>query len=60
MKLLIAAIGLLFIFEGLLPFLAPRIWRRMMQQMFMQSDTALHIFGLVSMLIGLVILYWVF
>jgi uncharacterized protein YjeT (DUF2065 family) len=51
------AIGLVFVFEGLTPFLAPKLWRRAMQQMFLQSDKSLRTFGLVSMLIGLVIVY---
>lgn len=52
-------VGLVFIFEGLSPFLIPGLWRRAMQQMLMQNDRALRIFGLVSMLIGLGIMYWV-
>ena len=52
-SIFITAIGLLFVFEGILPALSPRAWRRLMQQMFIQSDSALHIIGLVSMLIGL-------
>lgn len=56
-NLLLSAICLVFVFEGLLPFLAPRVWRRAMQQMLIQSDTALRIFGLASMLIGLSLLY---
>lgn len=51
------AIGLVFVIEGLLPFLAPRFWRQMMQQMLMQNDRMLRTFGLVSMLIGLSIVY---
>jgi len=51
------AIGLLFVFEGLLPFLSPRFWRRVMQQMMAQSDRGLRVFGLLSMLIGLLIIY---
>ncbi|HLB57480.1 MAG TPA: DUF2065 domain-containing protein [Gammaproteobacteria bacterium] len=56
---LLTAIGLVFILEGLLPFLLPRVWRRAMQQMVMQNDSALRIFGFVSMLIGLSVLYFV-
>ena len=56
---LFTAIGLVFILEGLLPFLVPRIWRRTMQQMMMQTDQTLRIFGLISMLIGLSIVYLV-
>lgn len=52
-SILITAIGLLFVFEGILPFLSPRFWRTLMQQMFIQSDRGLRIMGLVSMLIGL-------
>jgi uncharacterized protein YjeT (DUF2065 family) len=52
------ALGLVLIIEGMLPFLAPRFWRRMMQHMLIQSDKALHIFGLASMLAGLVMLYF--
>jgi len=51
------ALGLVFVIEGLLPFLAPRFWRRMMQHMMMQNDSSLRTFGIVSMLIGLGILY---
>ena len=49
----ITAIGLLFVFEGILPFLSPRIWRQVMLQMTLQGDRTLHIIGLVSMLMGL-------
>jgi hypothetical protein len=54
---LLSAIGLVFVLEGLLPFLAPRLWRRVMQQMMMQSDRALRVCGLTSMLLGLCFLY---
>jgi uncharacterized protein YjeT (DUF2065 family) len=52
-SLFISALGLLFVFEGILPFLSPHFWRNLMQQMFMQNDRSLRIMGLVSMLIGL-------
>lgn len=52
-SILITAIGLLFVFEGILPFLSPRFWRNFMQQMFTLSDKSLRIIGLISMLIGL-------
>ena len=51
------ALGLVFVIEGLLPFLAPRLWRRVMQQMMMQSDASLRTFGMLSMLLGLGVLY---
>jgi uncharacterized protein len=58
-ELFFIGVALVFIFEGMLPFLSPRIWRRVMQQMMMQSDRALRIFGLASMLVGVGLLYLV-
>jgi uncharacterized protein YjeT (DUF2065 family) len=54
-QIFLAAIGLVFVFEGILPLASPRTWRWLMQQMFIQSDRALQITGLLSMLIGLII-----
>lgn len=55
----LVGLAFLFILEGILPFLSPRLWRRLLQQMMIQSDKMLHIYGFVSMLIGLCLLYWV-
>ena len=52
-SIFISAVGLLFVFEGILPFLSPPFWRRMMQQMTIQGDRVVRIIGLVSMLAGL-------
>ncbi len=52
-SIFLTAVGLLFVFEGILPFLSPPFWRRLMQQMFIQGDRVLRILGLVSMLVGL-------
>jgi uncharacterized protein YjeT (DUF2065 family) len=57
MHSLLVAVGLVFVLEGLLPFLAPHFWRQVMQQMLMQSDKTLRTFGLASMLIGLGLVY---
>jgi len=51
------AVGLVFVLEGILPFLSPRLWRRIMHQMMMQSDRTLRTYGFVSMLIGLSLVY---
>ena len=50
-------VALVLIFEGILPFLSPRLWRRAMQHMMMQSDRGLHTMGLVCMLLGVGLLY---
>jgi uncharacterized protein YjeT (DUF2065 family) len=52
-SILVSTIGLLFVLEGILPFLSPRFWRGLMLQMFAQKDRTLRIIGLISMLIGL-------
>ena len=52
-SILITAIGLLCVFEGILPFLSPFFWRRLMLQVVTQTDRGLRIMGLLSMLIGL-------
>jgi uncharacterized protein YjeT (DUF2065 family) len=52
-SIFISAVGLLFVFEGILPFLSPPVWRRMMSQISVHGDKVLRIVGLVSMLAGL-------
>ena len=54
---IVAAIGLFLIFEGFLPFVSPKFWRRMVTQVAQQNDRTLHITGLVCMLVGVVLIY---
>ena len=54
---LFAALALVFVFEGMLPFLRPEAWRRTMGRIADQTDTSLRIIGLISMLMGVVLLY---
>ena len=56
---LLMAIGLVFILEGLTPFLAPKLWRRAMAQILTQNNDALRVFGFISMLLGLIFLYFI-
>lgn len=51
--MLMTAIGLMLVFEGILPFVSPNFWRRIMEQMILQNDRNLRIIGLTSMLLGL-------
>ena len=48
-----AALALVLVIEGLLPFLSPPKWRRMFEQMLQMSDGQIRFFGLCSMLLGL-------
>ena len=53
------AIALLFVLEGILPFLSPRRYRALVQAIAAQDDGSLRRVGLTSMLIGLALLYLV-
>jgi len=53
----VRAIALVMVIEGMLPFLTPEGWRQAMLQAARLSNKALRSVGLVSMLIGVIILY---
>lgn len=56
---LLAALALVFVLEGVLPFLNPRSLRRMLATVVQLDDRTLRITGFVSMVSGLLLLYWV-
>ncbi len=53
MNSLWAAFGLVLVLEGILPFLAPHVWREAFRKMLELTDGQLRTMGLVSMLAGL-------
>lgn len=53
------AIALVFIFEGILPFLSPGRWREMLRVADQMGERTIRNIGLGSMLLGLLLLYWV-
>lgn len=53
---LLAALALMLVLEGVLPFLAPGLWRETFRKMTEMSDGQLRFVGLVSMLGGLLLL----
>ncbi len=53
-----AAAALMLVLEGILPFMAPRLWRDTFQRMTQLTDGQLRFVGLFSMLIGLLLLTW--
>lgn len=53
---LLAACALVFVVEGILPFVAPQAWRRAFQALIELSDEKLRMIGLVSMAVGLILL----
>ena len=54
-----AAVALVLVIEGLLPFLSPARWRSMFQQMLELQDGQLRFFGLCSIVAGLLLLWLV-
>lgn len=50
---LLMAFGLMLVIEGLLPFVAPQLWRDTFRRVTELADGQLRFFGLTSILIGL-------
>ena len=53
------ALALMLILEGVLPFLAPNLWRDTFRRITQMSDGQIRFVGLSSMLVGLLLLLWV-
>jgi hypothetical protein len=53
------ALALMLILEGVLPFLAPNLWRDTFRKITQMSDGQIRFVGLSSMIVGLLILLWV-
>jgi uncharacterized protein len=51
-----AALALVLIIEGLMPFLSPSGWKRTFAQIIQLSDGQIRFFGLCSVLLGLFLL----
>ena len=54
-----AALALMLVIEGIVPFLSPDALRRMLVTVAQMDDRSVRIAGLISMLSGLTLLYWV-
>ncbi|MCP0914071.1 MULTISPECIES: DUF2065 domain-containing protein [Legionella] len=52
----LSALALVFVFEGIMPFIAPEKWKKLLLKIIIQDERALRIFGLFSMLMGVVLL----
>ena len=58
-QVLPVAVALVFIIEGMLPFISPNRWRNMLAMAEQMDDRVIRNVGLGSMLFGLVLLYLV-
>jgi uncharacterized protein YjeT (DUF2065 family) len=58
--LLLGAVALMLVFEGLLPFLSPTTWRDVFSKALRLSDGQIRFLGLSSMIVGLLllVLFW--
>lgn len=56
---LLIAFALLLIIEGIIPFLYPRRWQRMVEILSQMEPSTMRKAGLTSMVLGLVLLYMV-
>ncbi|MGQ0750676.1 MAG: DUF2065 domain-containing protein [Betaproteobacteria bacterium] len=54
---LLTALALMLVIEGVLPFLMPALWRQTFRKLTEMSDGQIRFIGLTSMLAGLLLLY---
>ena len=53
------AIGLVLIFEGLLPFISPSLFKRSLLQMLEINENIIRIMGLVLIILGVIIINFI-
>lgn len=53
-----SALALVLVIEGLLPMLAPQRWRELFRQLLQLQDGQIRFFGVLSVLLGLIMLWW--
>lgn len=56
---LLAAVALVLVIEGIMPFLSPRTMRRWLFYVVQQNDKTLRLTGFVTMTMGVVLLYFI-
>ncbi len=57
-ELLWPALALVLILEGLLPLLAPGLWRRVFTELLRLQDGQIRFYGLVTVVLGLACWWW--
>ncbi|HEY6722307.1 MAG TPA: DUF2065 domain-containing protein [Burkholderiales bacterium] len=57
---LVMAFALMLVIEGLLPFLLPKLWRETFRRITELTDGQIRFFGLSSLVVGLLMLFWVY
>jgi uncharacterized protein YjeT (DUF2065 family) len=52
------ALALVLVIEGIIPFLSPTSLRKVLVMMSQRDDRSIRLGGFVSMVVGLLLLYW--
>jgi len=55
----LAALGLMLVLEGLMPFIFPKSWRETLRNLAQWQDGQVRFLGLSLMLSGLLLIYWI-
>jgi uncharacterized protein YjeT (DUF2065 family) len=55
----LAALGLMLVLEGIMPFLFPEIWRETLSKLSQLKEGQMRFVGLTLMLSGLLLIYWI-
>lgn len=55
--LILGALALVLVLEGLLPFLSPKAWRQVFEKALQMSDGQIRFIGLTCMVVGVLLLY---
>jgi len=55
--IVLPALALMLVIEGILPFTSPRLWRETFKRLIEMTDGQIRFAGLMSMLLGLVVLF---
>jgi uncharacterized protein YjeT (DUF2065 family) len=55
----LAALGLMLVLEGMMPFMFPKAWRETLSKLAQLQDGQMRFIGLSLMLGGLLLIYWV-
>jgi uncharacterized protein YjeT (DUF2065 family) len=50
--------ALVLVIEGFMPFMSPGTWRKTFQQILLLSDGQLRFFGLLSLILGVGLIWW--
>ncbi|KAF0204923.1 MAG: hypothetical protein FD173_1443 [Gallionellaceae bacterium] len=58
MEYWLAALGLMLVLEGIMPFLFPTLWRQTLGKLAQLQDGQMRFVGLTLMLGGLLLIFW--